>query len=124
MKAAIVILALCLTSHADAKPRSFGSFKLVSQRPALHKNRILHDRIRSLRDSVTACGQPVEGKPQRFPTMTLRVAADGSISDVVIEHNVNLSDDTVACIRKVVGTIHYPAQKKPSVVTWVLVYDR
>lgn len=56
--------------------------------------------------------------------MKLQVAADGSISDVVIENNRNLSDDTVACIRKVVGAISYPTQKKPSVLTWVLVYNR
>ncbi len=119
-----MIAVLCLASRAPAEPRNFVSFKLVRQQPALHENHTLHDRMRPLRDKVAACGQPIEGKPPLFPTMKMHVSRDGAIRDVVIENNKNLGDDTVACIREVVGAISYPARKQPSVLTWVLVYDR
>lgn len=123
MKITLLVVALCLATHAHAQQRSFSSFKLVKQRPAIHKSRDLHERIQPLREQVAACGRPIEGKPSLFPIMKLFVAVDGSTTDVVIENNKNLADETVECIRKLMGAIRYPEKKRQSVLTWVLVYD-
>lgn len=110
---------MVLATSAYAKPRSFGSFKLVSQVPAIHNNRTLHERTQPLGADIAACG-PLPGG--LHPSIKLHVAADGSISDVELPKS-HLPDDMAACIRKVLTTLTYPAQKQPSVLTWVLVYN-
>lgn len=117
----IGLAVLCAALVADAKPAKFDSFKLVSQRPAIHKNRVLHERTQALHDEVAACGAPL-GKAQPKLLMKLHVAADGTVGDIELEKTTALTDDTLACIRKAVGALTYPAQKQPSLLTWVLVY--
>jgi len=113
--AALVLLA----STAYAKPGF--SFKLVSEFPALHKGNEIRAHLEPQREAVIACGVPV--KRGVVPLVKLHVGDDGAIVEVEIDQQV-LSDETAACVRKVLGAITLPARKKPSVVKFALVYPR
>jgi hypothetical protein len=125
MKRAVVALVMCVSSSAHAGPPTFDSFKLVNEKPTLHKPAELNKALKSMRAAVSACGTP--RIDARFGALTadakLHVATDGSVESVSLDSKT-LGEDTIDCIATAMKTIKIAAKKKASVVSLVLVYKR
>ena len=129
MKIAVVAAIACALwapGVVQAGPPTFDSFKLVNERPAVHKTADLHKVIKPLRASVAACGTPrIDPRlsAQLTANLKLKVAADGTVGEVEVDGKM-LGQDTADCISATMRTVKLPATKKQSVVWFVLVYKR